>query len=65
MKRVTRSLFKDLKKDIIGTYWMSIKKNECLDYEIAVFAIEVPKKEHGTKEDLETKQREIENLQKF
>ena len=56
---------KDLKKDIIGTYWMSIKKNECLDYEIAVFAIEVPKKEHGTKEDLETKQREIENLQKF
>ena len=44
---------------------MSIKKNECLDYEIAVFAIEVPKKEHGTKEDLEAKQREIENLQKF
>ena len=26
------------------TYWMSIEKNECLDYEIAVFAIEVPKK---------------------
>ena len=60
-----RSSLKDLKKDKIGTYWMSIKKNECLDYEIAVFAIEVPKKKHGTKEDLEAKQREIEYLQKF
>ena len=44
---------------------MLIEKNEFLDDEIAVFAIEVPKKEHGKKEVLEAKQREIENLQKF
>ena len=46
---------KDLKKDIIGTYWMSIEKNECLDYEIAVFAIEVPMKEYRMKEVLKAK----------
>ena len=40
-------------------------KNECLDTEIFVFAVEVPSKEHGNNEFLEAKKKEIENQEKF
>ena len=46
-----------MNKDLIGTYWMNIDRNEFLDVKTAFFAIEVPKKEHGKKEVLEAKQK--------
>ena len=50
---------------MIGTYWLNIERNECLDEESTVFAVEVPKKEHRKFEVLEAKKKEMENLQKF
>ena len=40
----------DKKKDTVGTYWMSIDKNECFDDEITVLVVKVPKKYHGRSE---------------
>ena len=54
-----------IKKRSIGTYWSNIERNECLDKESTVFAVEVPKKEHGKLEVLEAKKKEMENLHKF
>ena len=62
---MTRSTLEELRRDSIGTYWLNIERNECLDEESTVFAVEVLKKEHGKLEELEAKKNEMENLQKF
>ena len=36
----------DKRKDSVGTYWMSVDRNECFDEETTVLVVEIPKKDH-------------------
>ena len=62
-KRKTR--LESMKEDSVGTFWMSMERNECFDSEATIFAVEVPKREHGLPEVIKAKEKEIENLEKY
>merc|ERR1712105_327078 len=67
-RRVTRSRTaierRELTRDQTAAFWLQMENTECYD-DIAVFAVEVPAKEHKRPEVLEAKDREIENLEKY
>ena len=44
---------------------MKMERQECLDAEITSYVVEVPLREHGSKEVIEAKQREVENLKLY
>ena len=50
-----------MERDILSTFWLKIENNECYD-DIAVYAVEVPIKEHKKKEVIEAREKEIQNL---
>ena len=52
------------KEDVIGAYWMVKQNSECFD-DCAIYVVEVPKKDHGKKEVIEAKEREVSNLKDF
>ena len=64
-QRITRSVSEELKKDVIGSYWMMMERNESFDDEISVYTVEVPRKEHGKNEVIAAKEKEVENLKKY
>ena len=55
---------RESKKDVIGTFWMTKQNSECFD-PFTIYVVEVPKKEHGTPEVVEAKEKEIRNLKDF
>merc|ERR1711905_65956 len=55
---------RELTRDQTAAFWLQMENTECYD-DIAVFAVEVPSKEHKRPEVLEAKDREIENLEKY
>merc|ERR1711905_16810 len=67
-RRVTRSRTaierRELTRDQTAAFWLQMENTECFD-DVAVFAVEVPAKEHKKPEVLEAKDREIENLEKY
>ena len=69
---ITRSMTKlerkemernELEREQIATFWLQIEDTECID-DISIYTVEVPIREHKTPEVIETKQKEIENLEK-
>ena len=55
---------KELEKDALSTFWMVTERNECYD-DLAIYAVEVPIKEHKLAEVVEAKEKEIQNLFKY
>merc|ERR1712074_305431 len=55
---------RELERDQTATFWLQMENTECFD-ELAVFAVEVPTKEHKKPEVIEAKDRELENLEKY
>ena len=67
-KIMTRSMTdakrKEMRRDEISTFWMQVENSECFD-EITIYTVEVPVREHKCPELIDTKQKEIENLEKY
>ena len=55
---------RELERDQTATFWLQMENTECFD-DIAIFAVEVPAKEHKKPEVMEAKDRELENLEKY
>merc|ERR1712237_117435 len=67
-QRKTRSMSamerRELDRDQTATFWLQMENTECFD-DLAIFADEVPTKEHKKPEVMEAKDRELENLEKY
>merc|ERR1712030_13939 len=67
-RRQTRSMTaaerREMTRDQTAAFWLQMENTECFN-DIAVFAVEVPAKEHKRAEVLEAKDREIENLDRY
>ena len=55
---------KEMENDALATFWMELENNECYN-DIAVYAVEVPIKEHKLPEVIEVKDKEIQNLFRY
>merc|ERR1712030_41308 len=51
-------------RDQTATFWLQVENTECFN-NIAIFAVEVPAKEHKKPEVIEAKDKELENLEKY
>ena len=60
-RSMERKKREELEKDNISTFWLTVENNECYD-DIAVYAVEVPTKEHKRMEVVEAKEKELQNL---
>merc|ERR1712237_194532 len=67
-QRKTRSMTamerRELERDQTATFWLQMENTECFD-DMAIFAVEVPTKEHKKPEVMEAKDKELENLEKY
>merc|ERR1712030_272137 len=67
-QRKTRSMTamerRELERDQTATLWLQMENTECFN-DIAIFAVEVPTKEHKKPEVMEAKDKELENLEKY
>ena len=52
---------RELENDNLSTYWLKIENNECYD-NVAVYAVEVPVRDHKSAEVVEAKEKELQNL---
>ena len=55
----------ELKKDTIGTFWMTVGQNECFQEEITSYVVELPSNKQNTPEVREAKRVELKNLQDY
>ena len=55
---------KEFEKEQIATFWLQIENTEFFD-DISIYTVEVPVREHKTPEEVEAKQKELENLEKY
>ena len=55
----------EVQEDSVGTFWMSVEKNECFDEELTVLVVEVPRKEHNRPEVIAAKEKEVENIKDY
>ena len=55
---------RELERDQTAAFWLQVENTECFD-DVAVYAVEVPAKEHKKPEVMEAKDRELENLEKY
>merc|ERR1712030_114312 len=67
-QRQTRSIAsleqRELERDQVATFWLQMENTECFD-DLAIYAVEVPTKEHKRPEVMEAKDKELENLEKY
>ena len=52
----------ELGKDVIGTFWMKIERNECYNNEITTYVVELPVSQHKKTVVLEVKAVEMKNI---
>ena len=56
---------KELQKDTIGTFWMSVSNNECFLEDVTTYVVELPSSKHNTPEVKEAKKVELQNLKDY
>ena len=55
----------DVEKDTVGSFWMLVENNECYNYEITSYVVELPSHQHKKPEVIDAKQIELKNLQDY
>ena len=55
----------EIEKDLVGTYWMQVEKNECYNSEITTFVVELPVHQQNTQEVKMAKDTELKNLHDY
>ena len=53
----------DVEKDTVGSFWMLVENNECYNYEITSYVVELLSHQHKKPEVIDAKQIELKNLQ--
>ena len=49
----------DVGKDTVGSFWMLVENNECYNYEITRYVVELPSHQHKKPEVINAKQIEL------
>ena len=60
-RSMNRARRNELERDNISTFWLQLENSECYD-DVAIYAVEVPVKEHKNIEVIEARNKELENL---